>query len=428
MKTGFWIKDWFLGLVVTLVLLAAGSTHLIQSLERTAYDWGVRASSRTPSDKVVIIAIDDAGIRNIGRWPRSREVHAKMTETLANAKAKVIGNLVFFSEPQVDAGFGYISKLLEIYAKLVPTPAEGAPAPSVSPEMAQVGALLREAENSLNTDRKLADAYGKAGNVLLPMLFELGEPRGKPDKPLPGFISRNRLTSIDKKSSDEAPLPASAAISLPIEEIGKNAAGIGHLNANADVDGAIRTEPVVLQFFDQYYPSMSVMLAAKSLNLWVGDIKVQLGEGVRIGNLKIGTDPALQMHTYFYKDRDGRPAFRVDSFFDVYSGKIPVDSFRDKIVLIGQTAAGVGTTSVTPISPAMPPVLTLAHSVSSILQEHFYVRPTWALWVELLVFGVVAAYLIALLPRLAAGTGATVTAAVAALLLVVHFLLMSGQG
>jgi serine/threonine-protein kinase len=129
-------------------------------------------------------------------------------------------------------------------------------------------------------------------------------------------------------------------ISLPIEEIGKNAAGIGHLNANADVDGAIRTEPVVLQYFDQFYPSMSAMLAAKSLNLGVGDIKVQLGEGVKIGNLKIGTDPALQFHTYFYKDRDGRPAFRVDSFFDVYSGKIPLDSFRDKIVLIGPTAAG----------------------------------------------------------------------------------------
>ena len=391
MKVGFWKTDWILGLVVTLALFAAGGTHFIQSLERTAYDWGVRASSRTPSDRVVVIAIDDASIRNIGRWPWSREVHAKMTETLANAKAKVIGNLVFFSEPQVDAGFGYINKLLEIYGKLVPTPPEGAPAPEVSPEMAQIGATLREAEVLLNTDRKLADAYAKAGNVLLPMLFELGVPRGKPDKPLPEFISRNHLTSVDRKSSDEAPLPASAVISLPIEEIAKNAAGIGHLNANADVDGGIRTEPLVLQFFDQFYPSMSAMLAAKSLNLGVGDIKVQFGEGVKIGNLKIGTDPALQMYTYFYKDRDGRPAFRVDSFFDVYSGKIPVDSFRDKVVLIGPTAAGVGTTSVTPISPAMPPVLTLAHSVSSILQEHFYVRPTWALWVELLVFGLVAA-------------------------------------
>ena len=55
-------------------------------------------------------------------------------------------------------------------------------------------------------------------------------------------------------------------------------------------------------------------------------------------------------------------------------------------MLIGATAAGVGTTSVTPVSPAMPPVLTLAHSVSSILQEHFFVAPTWGWVAEMLVF------------------------------------------
>jgi len=428
MKSGFWKKDWFLGLVVTLVLLLTGGSDLIQSLERTAYDWGVRATSRTASDKVVVIAIDDASIRNIGRWPWSREVHAKLTDALSKAKAKVIGNIVFFSEPQVDAGFGYIGKLIEIYDRLVASTPAGAQASAVSPEIAQMGTMLREAEDTLNTDRKLADAYARAGNVVLPMLFELGEPRGRPDKPLPEFIQRNRLSSIEKTASEDAPLPASAAISMPIESIGKNAVAIGHLNANADVDGGIRTEPMVLQFFDQYYPSMSVMLAAKSLNLGPSDIKVQLGEGVKVGRLKIGTDPALQMYTYFYKDRDGKPAFRVDSFFDVYSGKIPVDSYRDKIVLIGPTAAGVGTTSVTPISPAMPPVLTLAHSVSSILQEHFFVRPTWAVWVEFLIFVCVGAYLVALLPRLTASTGAMASAGLAAALLIAHFALITTQG
>ena len=155
---------------------------------------------------------------------------------------------------------------------------------------------------------------------------------------------------------------------------------------------------------------------------------MRLGEGVTLQNLKITTDPFLQMYTFFYKDRDGKPAFQVDSFFDVYTGKIPVEKYRDKIVLIGSTAAGVGTTSVTPVSPAMPPVLTLAHSVSSILQEHFFVAPTWGFWVEKLVFLLVAAYLIALLPRLKAGMGASVTAGLVVLLLVLHFVLMTGQG
>lgn len=37
-RAGFWKKDWFLGLVVSLVLLFSGSTQFIQGLERAAYD------------------------------------------------------------------------------------------------------------------------------------------------------------------------------------------------------------------------------------------------------------------------------------------------------------------------------------------------------------------------------------------------------
>ena len=415
-KAGFWKKDWFLGLVVSILLFGAGSTALIQGVERTAYDWGVRASNRTASDKVVVIAIDDESLRKIGRWPWSREVHAKMADLLANAKAKVVGNLVYFSQPQVDPGLEYVRKLLEIY---------GRTAPAAPP--AEIGALLQEAEQSLNPDAKLADSYAKAGNILLPMLFDLGDPRGKPDKPLPEFITKNQLT-VPPGGSGDSPLPAAAMNQMQIEDIGRNAVGIGHLNSNVDVDGGIRAEPLVVRFFDQYYPSLSVMLAAKSLNLSVADIKVRLGEGVAIGNLKISTDSALQMNTFFYKDRDGRSAFRIDSFSDVLSGKVKADDFKDKIVLVGLTASALDPTKVTPISPAMPSVLTEAHAVSSILQEHFFVSPTWAWVVELVVFLVVAAYLIALLPQLKAGTGAIASASLVALLLIVHVVLMTSQG
>ncbi len=427
MKSGFWKKDWFLGLVVSLALLFAGASQLIQGFERTAYDWGVRASTRSPSDKVVVIAIDDQSIRNIGRWPWSREVHAKMADMLAGAKAKVIGNLVFFSEPQVDAGLAYISKLLEVFGKYAPTADGEPPAVAGSVELQQLGTSLREAEEALNTDRKLTVSYGNAKNLLLPILFELGEPRGKPDKPLPEYVTKNQVPKVDPGTGD-GPINASAANLLQIDDIGNSAAAIGHLNSKADVDGGTRTEPLVLQFFDQYYPSLSMMLVAKSLNLGPEDIKVTLGQGVQIGKLRIATDSALQMFTYFYKDQDNRPAFRVDSFFDVYSGKIKPETFQDKIVLIGPTAAGVGQTLVTPISPALPSVLTLAHSVSSILQEHFFVAPTWGIWVETLVFILVAAYLIALLPRLKAALGAGVTLGLVAVLLGAHFLLMTGPG
>jgi eukaryotic-like serine/threonine-protein kinase len=425
-KAGFWKRDWFLSLLVALVLLFAGGTRLIQGLERAAYDWGVRSSSRNPSDRIAVIAIDEQSLANIGRWPWPRDIVAKMTDSLGTAKAKVIGNTILFSEPQRDPGLAYVNKLLDLYARIAPPGAVAGPSPAgTSPELAQIGATLREAEAALNTDRRLAESFSKAGNVLQPMLFTLGEPRGRPDRPLPDFVARNALTGASR--GDEAPLPAQA-VQYPIEAIGRAAAGLGHLNQSRDVDGAVRAEPLVVGYFDQYFPSLSIMIAAKSLNLGVADIKAQLGEGVRLGNLKIATDSALEMNTYFYKDRDGKPAFQVDSFYDVYTGKIPVDKYRDKIVLIGATAAGLGDAPATPISPAMPPVLTLAHAVSSILQEHFFVRPGWAPWAELLVFVLISGYLIALLPRLSAGTGALVTAGAAASLLAAYFALMVGQG
>jgi CHASE2 domain-containing sensor protein len=58
----------------------------------------------------------------------------------------------------------------------------------------------------------------------------------------------------------------------------------------------------------------------------------------------------------------------------------------------------------------MPAVLMQAHAVSSLLSEHFFVAPTWGFWVEKLVFLLIAAYLIALLPRIKAGMGAAITA------------------
>jgi len=429
-KAGFWTKDWFLGLAVAIVLFLFAVVpetglvkDLVQSLEHKAYDMGVRATDRAPSDRISVIAIDDASIQNIGRWPWPRDVHAKLTDTLVAGRAKVIGNLVFFTEPQIDPGFAYVTKLLGEYQRAVPDPNavdQGSP-------LASIGRLLAEAEGALNTDRKLAGAYGKAGNVLLPMLFELGDPRGKPDRPLPDYVKRNQLNAIEGEPTLLPPATAAHVI-YPIESIGRNAQGIGHLNWNTDVDGGVRTHMMALTHFDQLYPSLSTLIAAKSLNLGPDDIKVNLGQSVSLTNLRITTDPWLQMYTYFYKDGKERPAFQVDSFFDVYSGKISAEKYRDKIVLIGATAPGIGETFVTPAAPATPGVLLVAHEVSSILQQHFFLVPPWGDWVKFGVYLAIALYLILLLPRLGAGMGAAVTAAALVALIGTHFGLMTAKG
>ncbi|KAF0166925.1 MAG: serine/threonine protein kinase bacterial [Rhodocyclaceae bacterium] len=453
-KADFWKSDWFFGVVVSVVVLILGNGELLQGLERKAYDMGVAAASRTPSDKVAVIAIDKPSLDNIGRWPWSREIMAEMVDKLASAKAKVIATTVFYSEPQRDQGLAYINKLIETCGVSLPSvvavaatpaappapvagaaavpaaapaPAEVAPpAPPTPSSCPQIESILLEADQKLNTDRRLADAFAKAGNIALPMLFVLGEPRGRPDKDLPDYVKKNavKLTGAE----DAPPWPTLGVDAGVIEPLGKVATAIGHLNVTPDVDGAIRTEPLVLAHFDQAYPSLSLLVAAKSHNLAVADIQVTAGSSVKLGKLKIGTDNDTRMLTFYYKDREGgQPAFQVDSFFDVKSGKIPYEKYRDKIVLIGPTSPSVGSVFVTPISPAMPAVLMQAHAVSSLLSEHFFVAPTWGIWVERLVLLLIAAYLIGVLPRIKAGMAAGITAGLLMALIAVHFVLMTTQ-
>ena len=48
----FWKADWFLGAAVALLLLIASGSDLIQSLERKAYDLGVKADANPGVDNV----------------------------------------------------------------------------------------------------------------------------------------------------------------------------------------------------------------------------------------------------------------------------------------------------------------------------------------------------------------------------------------
>jgi hypothetical protein len=98
-----------------------------------------------------------------------------------------------------------------------------------------------------------------------------------------------------------------SSVRLPIEPVGKVAAGIGHLNTNADVDGGVRQEPLVLQYFDQLFPSMSMMIAAKSLNLTTADIKVQRGESVSLGRPQ-DRDRSRAADVYILLQGSRRPA------------------------------------------------------------------------------------------------------------------------
>ncbi|MDB5751625.1 MAG: hypothetical protein JWP65_2046 [Ramlibacter sp.] len=405
----FWRTDWFVGVLVVLaVIILNQATDFVGTLERRYYDFASTSNSRQPSDRIAIIAIDDQSIANIGRWPWPRDVHAELIDKLAAAKARTVVHTAFFFEPQADRGLGYIRKIKQAL-----------PAEATQPA-AKVGKLITEAEQALDTDGKLAASMARAGNVLTPSLFVLGEPQGKADKPLSAAALKGAL--------DEHHAFSMAALSTqqPIDLIGDAAAGIGHLNQLNDVDGAVRVEPMLVNYYGKALPSMALLAAAHSLNLGVADIKLNLGESVQVGKLRVRTDEAARMLPQFYKGQGGKPAFAVDSFYDVLSGRIPATKYTDKIVLIGPTAAGVGNSFPAPGYAALAPVEMMAHITSSILGEHFIVQPSWGVLAMAAVFLLVASYIIAVLPRLSAGIAGTVTAALFVALLGIEFGLLVG--
>jgi len=419
-KTSFLKSDWFIALSLSILLLLLSGSKLIQAFERQAYDIGVQATQHDSGNHIAIIAIDDQSIQNIGRWPWPRSVHAKMIDLLKSAE--VVGNTVFFLEPQIDQGLSYINQI-EDHLKLS----------SIDKSQAglELHRLISKAKTDLDTDKQLANSIKNANNVVLAMPFVLGAPLGNPKEKLPDYISKFSLKNIvaSQDTRDLQTTTLAKAAVPPIPAIAEAAFSIGHLNSKPDIDGAIRVDPLVLQYYDEYYPSLSVQIAAKYLNLTTDDIQLDLGEGVKIGKLHITTDNNIQMNSFFYSDNNGHSPFPVDSFYDVYSGKIPASKYQGKIVLIGMTAIGTsGDMQVTPISASMPPIEILAHNVASILNENFFVSPPWAWAATLSTWLIVSLYLIFLLPKLSASNTTWISVAIAVTILFSHFTLMTQYG
>jgi serine/threonine protein kinase/CHASE2 domain-containing sensor protein len=412
-KSGsFWRTDWFAGVAIVLAVVVLNqATDAFDAMERRFYDFASTSTSRQPSDRIAVIAIDDQSIANLGRWPWSRDIHAKLIDKLAAAKAKTIAQTTFFLEPQVDPGLAFIRKM-----KLVLTSATDSSAANE-----QLQQLVAEAEVALDTDAILATSLKSAGNVLLPSVYTLGEQQGKPDNVLPGFVLKSMIDDPNGYS-----VSANRG-QQPIEVIGISAAGIGHLNQSYDSDGYVRQEPLLVNYFGKAVPSMALLAAAASLNLTPADIRLNVGESVQIGKLKIKTDTSALMLPQFYKAKEGKPAFTVDSFYDVLTDKIPASKYAGKIVIIGATAAGVGVQFPVPGNPALSPAETIAHITSSILSEHFIVQPTWGVWASFGAFLLVAAYVIVALPRLSAGMAAIATLVLFIGALALEFSLLSAS-
>jgi serine/threonine-protein kinase len=312
---------------------------------------------------------------------------------------------ILFTEPEESAGLKAVAHLKERYEKS---------------GLGQQGAglsfykELSKALNDLDNDAKFYKSLEKAGNVVLPVYFDtLSSGR---DSQVPAFITKHsfkRVSGVDQEWAVSSLIWLSKLKPL-LPAFAEVAGGIGHINLFPDSDGSVRNQFHVLGYLkDTYFPSFPLAIVKAYKGLKDDDVGVVLGEGI---NLKISPSSIIgvpvvddQMSTLINWNQGPDMAFNQTPFVKVYKNQVKTSLFRDKIVIIGATAPGIGDRYVTPVSGNLPGVEVIANSVANILNQRFFSRPSWAPIAELsmlILFGLFVAFV---LPKMKAGTGAVST-------------------
>ena len=85
-------------ILITFVLVAGSWTW---KADQVLYDFGISLHSRPIRDDIVIVAIDDASIADVGPWPWRRSKVAGMLASIAKSNPKSVGVDLPLSEPDL---------------------------------------------------------------------------------------------------------------------------------------------------------------------------------------------------------------------------------------------------------------------------------------------------------------------------------------
>ncbi len=382
---------------LTLFFYFTGSG--IETIESKFYDFRSKLRAENlPKTEFAIIEIDDESISKIGRWPWSRDKMSDMIVWLSSAPSKpsVIGLNILFSEEEKNDGLKATKFLKEKYTQLLDD--------KKIKEKGKDSEFLKAVEEinqSMNMDSKLAKAIIDADNVVLPMFMKTDNLMTKPED-APSWIQKFALETEDS-DDEEGFIIEGSAMTVPIEVLSSSAAGIGHVNVFSEPDGTIRREYPFIAYDMDVFPSFALEVVRKYLKRNSDEIIIIPGHGINIGKYTIPLDASSSMLVSY---NDEETSFKTYSFYDVINGKVVPEAFRDKIVLIGPTAQGIGSLYVTPLEKNLSAVKFTANIVENILHNNYIVRPTWSFYAELALILLVAIFIIFILPKLKALIGA----------------------
>ncbi len=101
------LREWLLiSFLLSLLTLGLASFNGLGRLDQTLYDRLIQANSRVAREDIIIVAIDDYSLAELGKWPWPRQMHAHLIEKINAAAPLVIGMDILFSEAESNSANG----------------------------------------------------------------------------------------------------------------------------------------------------------------------------------------------------------------------------------------------------------------------------------------------------------------------------------
>ncbi|HEY8540034.1 MAG TPA: CHASE2 domain-containing protein [Steroidobacteraceae bacterium] len=401
--------SWLPGGLAATVVLAVGRLVAPDSglgLETKLYDRIHRSSKVAPSADIVVLSIDKASIEKLGKWPWGWDVHATAIDRLRTAGASVIGWTVPFGSVANSADLQRVRDALSLLES------SGLGNNEQARELRQ---LLRAAAASSSAEGRLVKAMEMHGRVVLPIELRLTREATSNSELPPSLLIGTNNAGRALQAMQLRP---------PQENFLRAASAVGHVAFAPDADGTVRSDVVAVRSGYDSIPSLATAIATEALGLAPNDIAVNPA-ALRIGDRSIPLDSQQRMLPQYFS----RAAFKELPFWRVWSGEVPSEELRGKVVLIGFPDAEISeaTTIMSPVGPHLPDVIAIASATSSILDATYYSRPTSAIaieWAAMIIVVLAAAWL---LPAAGIAIGAVASAVVVAALGITEIGLLSSM-